>query len=375
MNWTWERIERDWLGQGRVAASQGEILAAFESAEDQLGQSWIDAIHASSVGAHSVAVVVAMGRKLKRLEHASGLSGVLQRIQAGHDAARTELTAAYLCVPADMSVEVEFEPEVRIGVRRSVPDFRIRRQDEPWTYVEVSAPDVSELQRRAHAVLEQLGKFIAEMPFGATAEVMLRRDPCDQEVDEIGRTLLRQLRTPGDSRIDLSGLALLLVRYDPLVQVVLDEHGEPATPRIGLMHFVVRGNDRKHLLLRYAFSDQRAAEFLKREARQLPKDSPGLVMVDVSRASGARRAWEPLLRGRLKPYQHTRVSGVALFGGGMCGLPEGEAWMPWTRVIQNPHATIPAPPWLHEQLRSWRAPPGTSSVVDTHPNVQPPETA
>jgi hypothetical protein len=51
----------------------------------------------------------------------------------------------------------------------------------------------------------------------------------------------------------------------------------------------------------------RAKQFLESEAKQLPKDLPGLVMVQVSHAVGAFKTWGPILRRRLQPNLHTRV--------------------------------------------------------------------
>jgi hypothetical protein len=56
----------------------------------------------------------------------------------------------------------------------------------------------------------------------------------------------------------------------------------------------------------------RAKQFLESEAKQLPKDLPGLIVVQVSHALGAFKTWEPILQRRLQPNLHTRVTNVTL---------------------------------------------------------------
>jgi hypothetical protein len=71
----------------------------------------------------------------------------------------------------------------------------------------VTAPDTSALQRQATALLERLSTAIIDMPFGAAAEVMLRRDPSEDEVSELRQALHEALRSGRPARRDLLGLA------------------------------------------------------------------------------------------------------------------------------------------------------------------------
>jgi hypothetical protein len=100
------------------------------------------------------------------------------------------------------------------------------------------------------------------------------------------------------------------------------------------------------------FADQRAERFLTEEARQLPTDAQGLIMVDMARAPGGFRTWEPILRRRLQPTMHTRVGGIGLFGSGLLPTPEGEAVLSETKFISNAYARIPLPSWIAETLQN-----------------------
>lgn len=57
------------------------------------------------------------------------------------------------------------------------------------------------------------------------------------------------------------------------------------------------------------------------------------------------KTWEPLVRHRLRPNLHTRVSVVVLIESGMTWTEYGEAWTHHAAVIANEHAAIPVPAW------------------------------
>ena len=65
------------------------------------------------------------------------------------------------------------------------------------------------------------------------------------------------------------------------------------------------------------YTDGRAEAFLRTEARQLPRDAPGLTMIATGEAVGVLKRWEPVITSRLRPNQHTRVSAIALFETGI----------------------------------------------------------
>lgn len=367
MAWIWEVIRDEWLCGSAVASPNDEVVGAFNLCEELLGSDWVAAqgLHAGAriTGSHPVASVISMGNRLRSVRNAVGLDSVLRRIRVGDESAHAELTAAHLCTPLQHPVILEFGVATTVADRVRVPDFRMRVGDDPWVYVEVTAPDSSEAKLRAHTLLQQLSVALSDIPMGSMAEVMIRRDPTDAEVGQILVALHTQAQMTGPSRKDIPGLALILIGHGQPGKIALDDHGEPNVPRIGVATSQVQGESRRHLALRYAYSDQRAEAFLTSEARQLPRGSPGLVMVEVSRATGAFRTWEPLLARRLQPQQHTRVSGVVLFSSGMWPLPSGEAWVPSTKVLENQFASKAAPGWLLDRLRSWIAPYNERGVV------------
>jgi len=193
------------------------------------------------------------------------------------------------------------------------------------------------------------------MPTNSSIEVFLRREPIDAEVNNLKAEVAALATTVDPATKDLPGLALLLANQTPPGQVVLSDHGEPVLPRIGASHAIAQNNVAlKHIAVRIPFSDSRAESFLTTEAKQLPKEYPGLILVDVNRAPSALSTWEALLCRRLQPSIHTRVSAVCLFMGGIIPTPGGEATEIEVKVIVNNHAKNPAPRWIIENLAEFK---------------------
>jgi len=107
---------------------------------------------------------------------------------------------------------------------------------------------------------------------------------------------------------------------------------------------------RRHIAVRLPFADERAETFLSSEAKQLPKDACGLIMVDMLNAIAGMKTWRPLLLRRFQPSMHTRVGGEGLFQWGMLLTPQGEATLPDTSFVSNPYAALPLPAWIPRAL-------------------------
>lgn len=95
---------------------------------------------------------------------------------------------------------------------------------------------------------------------------------------------------------------------------------------------------------------------MKREAEQLSPECPGLIFIDTRNAPGAIRGWKPMIERILHPGQHTRVSAIALYAGGIAAGDGGEMWQPEIEVIGNSHARHPLPPELLESLDVYQRP-------------------
>ncbi len=289
-----------------------------------------------------------MGRRLAVLDGIAGTAELIDHIQRGDDAAEAELTAIFLIRSHRMTAQVELYPPV--GNR--VADFRVRDGEAAWTYVEVTRPDWSEATERARIVLDRVAALVTDIKTSFALEVFLRREPAEEELGQLLQTLPRFCNQKGVRQEELpAGLGLLLLNESAPGLIVTGDHGEEIRPRIGVARAIAGpAEPHRHISVRMAFSDERAEAVLTTEARQLPKGTPGLIMVGISRVPSAFKSWEPLLRRRFQPQMHTRVSAVCLFGGGLLLTQTGEAWLPQTKLLLNPHATLPLPAWIDAVL-------------------------
>src|SRR5438105_8284181 len=110
MAWTWEDIQRQWLGDGRVGYAPDEAVAAFNLVERTLGLEWMrthnTAGGAAVTGSAPTASMVHMGRRLAYLEGLAHADDLVRRIQQNDVSAGTELTSIYLVRHNQPSVTV-----------------------------------------------------------------------------------------------------------------------------------------------------------------------------------------------------------------------------------------------------------------------------
>jgi hypothetical protein len=350
-DWTWEEIESDWLEGAVVADSDATVVAAFNRVMAAYGRDWIqesriDERGMECRGSSPTLRVVTLGKALAVIQELPGSEGLVVKLQKRLPEAGAEAWALMLLLDAQVGVEAEVEPTVAVGARQRMPDFRVHREGDPWTYTEVSRPEKTAAYVRVAEKADALTQRAIEptlLPY--TIEVVLWREPSDREMAELQTYITAASRQSSRSEIPLPDeLGTIFVNDSvPGRGVVRDREDQPR-PRIGSMTGVGgEGAIPRHVIARIPFSDERAEQLLRNEARQLPKEAPGLLMLDTGNAVGALKGWEPVLRGRLHPGQHTRVSGICLFQTTQESTAIGEAVVARTRLIGNPHARLALP--------------------------------
>jgi hypothetical protein len=237
MTWTWQEIERDWLLGNRVGIAPDLVVSAFERVEAALGRRWIEGLRIGRSLPAGMRVIT-VGLQLESLAGVPGAGEMVGKMGAGDTSAFSELAALHLVREAEPDVEVELAPTVRVGDRDRRPDFRVRRGLDPWTHVEVSRPDVSDVQEKARRMLEALAGHVATLPVGMGVEVYLRREPTEDEVAQI----LERLRggfaaqQPSPRRVDLPGLCIISMVDSAGGALAVGDHlGEPDLPRLGIL--------------------------------------------------------------------------------------------------------------------------------------------
>jgi hypothetical protein len=358
VSWRWEEIAEEWLAGAVIAVAPADIVTAFNVAERLLGPEWITRHRVQpgfiTSGAPPTLAVVSVGQQLRLVEGSHGIEQLVDRLRRGDRSAFAELHAVSLCITADQNIEVEFE--VSAADETHKPDFRLRQPDLEWVYVEVAAPDTSVAEENARLIIQRVSTVISAAQVGTALDVSFHRDPIPEEVEVVVAEMARLAGNGTSGTHTVSGLASIAINMSPPANLVLHDDGEPEMPRLGLAYFEAQAGQPAHkrVSVRYPFADDRAEAFLTQEARQLPREGIGVIMLNVSEAVGGFKSWRPLLLRRLQPRIHTRVGAICLFQAGSESTPSGEAIISQTSYIQNVHAKRVVPSWLEGALRRFQ---------------------
>jgi hypothetical protein len=266
---------------------------------------------------------------LASLEGVANTGTLIDKLRRDDPSATAELHALHL-LRFGPPVTAEMEPQIK-GFSR-LPDLRVGSPPDNWVYVEITSANQSKAGLRLRSVLESVANIVGNIKEPFTLEIFLRREPTGQEIETIRANAARfsgarvaagelpleglpqetffllrhgeQGQSVEFAREELTGgLGLLIFTQGRPGEIMMCQHqGEECCPRLSTAKRV-RGPTEpdRHLLVRMPFSDDRAEEFIRDEARQLPPDAPGLIMIGVTEAAGAFSEWEPLIRRRFQP--------------------------------------------------------------------------
>ena len=335
-------IEERWLASGAVAVGVDRLVDSFGRVELVLGRPWLDSSLASGTVGPAVTLPVHMlGEHLAAIEHALDKEKLVARLLKGDRAAFSELHAIALCVPNDR-VEIEIEPPIIVGNGPRVPDFRVRMHGEPWVHVEVTAPTASETALAAQGAASELVR-IATLRDGMTIQVRFRREPLESDQQAAAEDL---------DAIQLGAVidrAMFVMHASPATHEVAPIGGdESGRPIYGCMTGLVDGDRRSAIVVRVPYTDERAQQVLDAEAKQLPKEGPGLVCVLTTYGA----YWSDLIERSYSPKIRRRISGALLFQSGIRGSESGYRLPTTGRLVANRHARTPLPDWLLTHLET-----------------------
>jgi hypothetical protein len=368
MTWTFEEISREWLGGNRLSLDAGDVERAFDMAEAIRGREWVlgneilaDTSNFPGIGRRGgfcqFERVYWFGKRIQVITGLPGSERLVEKLKANHPSAESELTALYLLRSRRPDTEAEIAPEIITGSRRRQPDFRIRRSEDGWTYVEVTQLSRSSMPSiRMQQLLQRIADRVASISLPFLLEIAFWREPTEAEEREVLEQATIASRFAEGYRVEVSDVAVVLVKSGNPAIVSPAVLQEDDRPRMALSTFVGGTAERsRQITVRIPFEDQRAEAVLSAEARQLPRHQCGLVMADVTAQQSAFTSWAELIPPRFTRHQHTRVAGVILFSFVMYPTAEGLAWLPSIRLISNPLAYAPLPNWITEVVAETRA--------------------
>ncbi len=359
MTWLWKEIEADWLAGSALAQPPEVIVEAFDRVEAHFGRPWIEAsrMHEGGIGpargASPTLHIVTLGRQFAILEHVDNGGKLLTKLRDRDISAYAELSAIWLACHSQ-ELEIEYEPQATVSGRTRKSDFRIRRDMEPWTYVEVTQPNRSAAQERMHTVMDQMARTIEVTTGSYAAEVFFLRLPEPSEVEHVRAVLEKEVALSGAHEHLLpDGLGVIYFNTSQPGQFVVDDHGFPRVPRLGQASATYEnGTSVRQIAIRMPYFDTRGNQFLATEAAQLPGDAPGLIMVQTAGAPGALKEWVPVIEAEFQLELYRQVSGVCLFTSGHYPTDRGVEQSIETKLILNSRAKHQLPVWLQANLHS-----------------------
>jgi hypothetical protein len=217
-------------------------------------------------------------------------------------------------------------------------------------------PDTSETVEDARKLLNRL-QIVANVKREFSLEIFLRRNPNATEE----KALLLSATSLADSdryeTLDLPDLALITKQpfTGPIITPIDHPAEDNSRPRVGTATGVIcnDGTEPNRLVsVRMPYTDDRAESFIKREAKQLSKIEPGLIMMDMTKSNAGMKYWKSFLLRRFQPNVHTRVGGVCMFSSGIESGHTGIHLLFNLVTVENKHATNPLPGWIFEGLKN-----------------------
>jgi hypothetical protein len=334
-------IEERWLGQPLPENEADRIVESFNRVEQILGRPWLEAWLAPGIVGPFVALpIYLLGIQLSVLCHAKGAEKLIQRLQAREPAALSELHSIALCVVSN-DVEIEIEPPVTVGDAEKIPDFRLRRPGERWVWVEVTQPNYSESAQIAQRAAASLRNLLTKVPDGMEVQIRFRTEPSDTDLNSV-RTEVEQATL--NQLIDRPAFIIHTRTATPVLTPIGDD--EQGRPIFGNAVFRANGENRALLSVRVPYTDLRGQQVIDAEARQLPKEGPGLICI----ATGHGKYWQSLIERSFSPTIRRRISGALLFQTGIVPGEHGIELQTAGRLLRNPYAREPLPSWLETSL-------------------------
>ncbi len=361
--WLLEEIEQEWFNGASIHWNAKDVELAFDVATRIRGLQWVlgqqldlrafaQFPDVGRRGGYSQFLrVYWFGARMASITGAVGADDLIPRVIAGDVDASEEAAAIHLLRSRNLATDLEIEPSVKVRAADKKPDFRIRLNEAPWVYVEVSKLHESKASNRVQELLRRIADSVMAIESPFLLELILNREPVADEEQAIVTRAIAACNEPDGHRIDITDVASILVKSgDPRVVVPSLTPGDNQ-PRMAISRgFLSPGGPNRQLIARVPFADERAEVILRREAKQLPGDECGLLMVNVNSQPSAFESWSKRVPERFEGDQHTRVAGVLLFMHATTLSDRGLVWVPHVRLIPNPHAAVPLPSWIVDRV-------------------------
>jgi hypothetical protein len=136
MPWTWEEIQREWLGESQSPETPSIIVEAFNRVDVAFGRPWIEATRSMdgvpSQGSLTVLHIMGIAGELVALDGIAGADRLIRKIGRRDRAASSEARAIQLLRSGQPTSQVELEPAI-IGSTASQTFGSAATRSIPWS--------------------------------------------------------------------------------------------------------------------------------------------------------------------------------------------------------------------------------------------------
>lgn len=357
---------QEWLQGQPVDYETEDIVNGFDNVERIMGSGWLESTFRQTRGPAVSIQIIELGKTLKEIEGIPNGSDLISKIKTYyprttrrenvqnahakidftafqssnelHELAHALTVAKFVAHFRRHSLEVELEPELSARTKRRHPDFRIM-YDGVWVYVEVVCPGLSKEAKSIYKPLGRIADMNKKMRMDRVAEVYLSRDPDGAEIDQIVDkcTLMAENDLQPQEYIFKNTAQIFTNPWNQERLPTFPPAIEEKRPILVLVDFQARNgggiaHDRK-CVVKMPFLDERAQRILGEKGRQLSRDYPGLIIVDVPSAAGDLKRWPKLIRRRLQPNLNRRISAVLITESSI----SGRSMKTKNRLIEHPN--------------------------------------
>jgi hypothetical protein len=300
------KSEIDDLAFGRLTPEKlQQAVEAFHGFINLFGKPWLDKVFQGIRSTDIVLKVVSLWEDWCEIRGLSKSEKILKRWKSGIYDGGVISEIQVMAHLVRMKAEVELFPKV--GNR--CPDLRFRKNSQ-WVYCEVSHRGISKVRKRVEEILHQVASAAGKAIDGKHGKVAILRDLADGELE----SLISWLGSLSDYRqTKLNDLAVFRT-CDMGGTMDQDDLKLVPTPRLCATSLnATDGHISQKGSACMCISDRSAQGILETEAAQLPRDYPGVVILDLSTVIEGCTEWSPLVQRRFQPNINTRISGVLLF--------------------------------------------------------------
>ena len=274
MSFTWEEICSDWILKNCEKYSQDECVNAFTIIDKYLGREWLEDKYKALKGPVVIIPILELGRIISILEGHQGFDTIIEKIRKDQELDLARTAAFYI----KEGLDVEIEPEIKVGEKTKVPDLKVKFGKTP-VYFEAYKPSSSQKYRSLLSNSTRIAlQVLEDIVDGINFQIYLVREPSNIEVENLVNACKS---TPVKNDVENHYL------YGDLARIIVKPRKNPNTIDNGrylndgirrsfiVISKILGSGIQKSCLVGMPFTDQRVDRILRKTVRGLHMRDPG----------------------------------------------------------------------------------------------------